>query len=290
MNSRLSFRRSVSLCGHSFRMALYKCCSFSDDSMEEETEVFILNDNSKAGRDLQQSCFRSASLSTLSAIIDPSSSLCQRNTSVPCDLSSLSTYSDVCLGGLQQSAPCNCSSIITCKVEQTPIVMELMLSEACTLVSPAPPPKVESPPIKFSPSMTSTLSSAVLSQVLPFPSTLSAAAPEFLPRYPAQSNKIASLRSGEPGKNMLYLPTAFNFPEPGHFSSHPWTIPYPTITSSYDDNVRDTTGDCFVTMSELLQVGFLSFLFCINILCRTGCDLVTFARYILSFCPIVSCS
>ena len=96
---------------------------------------------SNAGKDLQQSLFRSAS--TLSAKIDPTYSLCQRNTSVPCDLSSFSTYSDVCLGGLQhqQSAPCNCPSTTTCKCEKTPVVMELMLSEVCALWSPAPPPK-----------------------------------------------------------------------------------------------------------------------------------------------------
>ena len=243
-------------------MALYKCCSFSDDSMEEETEVFISGDNSKAGGEMQQSCFRSASVSSLSVKINPSSSFCQRNTSVPCDLSSLSTYSDVCLAGIQRSlsVPCNCSSTTPCKCKGTPVVMDLMLSDACTLLSsPAPPPKAESPPIKFSPSMTSTLSSAVISQVLPLPSTLSAAAPEFLPRYHLQSNQIPILRVGEPSKNMFFLPPAFNFPQPGHFSSYPTTSSFQTVASSHHEGVCNTTGDCFVTMTELLQVGCVFF-------------------------------
>ena len=243
-------------------MALYKCCSFSDDSMEEETEVFILGDISKAGRELQQDCFRSASISTLPVKIDPSSSLCQqRNASVPCDLSSLSAYSDACLAGPQRSlsVPCNCSSTSTCKCKETRA--ELMLTEACTLVSPAPPPKAESPPMKFTPSMTSTLSSAVLSQVLPYPSTLSAAAPEFLPRYHMQPNPMPYSGAVEPDNNVFFLPSAFNFPEPVHFSSYPVTSSRQTTTSNHHDDVCDVTGDCFVTMSELLQVSFFWALF-----------------------------
>ena len=144
---------SHSLCGRSFRMAEYKCCSFSEDSMEEETEVFILGDVSNGATEMQQSFFRSASVSTLSVKVDPSSGLCLRNTSVPCDLSNLSTYSDVCQTGPQRFPPfpCNCSSATTCKCKETPV--ELMLSEACTLVSPAAPLNAESPPLKFTPSM-----------------------------------------------------------------------------------------------------------------------------------------
>jgi len=59
-----------------------------------------------------------------------------------------------------------------------------------------------------------------MSQVLPFPSTLSAAAPEFLPRYPAQMNKMASLR---PGKDMLYLPSEL---------SHAWPLQQPPMDYS----------------------------------------------------------
>ena len=266
-------------------MSLYKCCSFSDDSMEEETEVFILGDISKAGREMQQDCFRSAAVSRLSVKMDPSSGLCQRNTSVPCDLSSLSTYSDACLAGLQRSlsVPCNCSSTTTCKCKETHV--ELMLTEACTLVSPAPPPKAESPPMKFTPSMTSTLSSAVLSQVLPFPSTLSATAPEFLPRYHLQPNHMPSLRAGEPANNMLFLPPAFNFPEPAHFSSYPPTSSRQTAASYSHDDVSDATGDCFVTMSELLQVGFFCcpFYNCYTTFLRTGCNLLTFDQFVIVF-------
>ena len=267
-------------------MAQYKCCSFSEDSMEEETEVFILGDISKAGTEMQQSRLRGASISTLSVKIDPSSGLCQRNTSVPCDLSSLSTYSNACLAGLQRSlsTPCNCNSTTTCKCRENPV--ELMLSEASTLVSvPAPPPKAESPPMKFSPSMTSTLSAAVLSQVLPFPSTLSATAPVFLPRYHRQPNYMPFPGAGESGNNMLFLPPAFNFPEPVHFSSYPPITSPQTATSYHLDGVCDATEDCFVTMSELLQVGFLfSHLNCNIILLRTGCNLLTFDRLSLSWC------
>ena len=243
--------------GHNFRMALYKCCSFSDDSMEEDTEVFILGDNLRPGEEMQQPCFRSASVSTLSAKIDPSSSsMCQRNNSVPCDLSSLSTTSEVCLAGFGQSLSglCNCSSPTTCKCEQTPVVFELTLSEACTNASPAPPSKAGSPPIKFSPSMTSTLSSAVLSKVLPIPSTLSAAAPAFLPRYQPQSNQMPAMRSGETYQNRFFHPPLFKFPEHAYTSNYPLVTTSSSATHSYPDNVFDTPGHHFVTMSELLQV------------------------------------
>ena len=231
----------------------HTCCSISDDSLEDDMEVFIGATNAfESVRETYQSQLRNASSLTLPIKAEFPSSNCQRNTSVPCDLSRLSTSSDDCRAVLGKSLSllCTCKSpAAMCGCQQTPAPTKLSLH--CATTSPVPPPGFESPSLKFSPSMTSTLSSAILTQVLPLPSTLSAAAPEFRPRSCSPTEAISFNKPEDNIQASFFPRPAFSFPGSGLSNGLPVTIPFSVGTSSL---TTTCTEDSFVTMKELLQV------------------------------------
>ena len=228
----------------------HTCCSISDDSLEEDMEVFIGATNTfESVRETYQSQVRNASSLTLPVRAELPSSGCQRNTSVPCDLSRLSSSLDDYLGK-SLSLLCTCKSpAAMCGCQQTPAPTKLLLH--CATTSPVPPPGFESPSLKFSPSMTSTLSSAILTQVLPLPSTLSAAAPEFRPRSCSPTEAISYNKPEDNIQASFFPRPAFSFPGSGLSNGLPVTIPFSVRTSSL---TATCTEDSFVTMKELLQV------------------------------------
>ena len=222
-------------------------------------EVFIGATNTfESVRETYQSQMRNASSLTLPIRAEFPSSNCQRNTSVPCDLSRLSTSSDDyrAILGKSLSLLCTCKSpAAMCGCQQTPAPTKLSLH--CATTSPVPPPGFESPSLKFSPSMTSTLSSAILTQVLPLPSTLSAAAPEFRPRSCSPTEAISYNKPEDNIQASFFPRPAFSFPGPGLSNGLPVTIPFSVGTSSLTTAVScetTCTADSFVTMKELLQV------------------------------------